>query len=335
MVKYLNLDAPYVAVILFVASAARAFKLSPTTTTTIRRQCRDLQQTQFMKAFAKRLPQSHYEVNKDMQWALFSSSTVTSNIEPSLSNATQSVAVSGFRSSSSRTINDMPWGEVQEWALRDKLKYFTVAAPIATQETGNFQSFILWRSLVEDTPELAGYPISFIIKRFLEIRSIGDGNGISELSASASHKVLPYLDDFEFESNGGMSGRVYGMAGVAEGTRIETAPVGNIEVTLPKSFVQTEDGATIYEIGKPAAEFAETASQAMKALNGRRRRQSKQAYSIVQDARGDRTDFHDDRNDSFLDPELLNLAGATAVVAIGAYALETLSHHLTVNVFWV
>jgi hypothetical protein len=47
--------------------------------------------------------------------------------------------------------------------------------------------------------------------------------------------------------------------------------------------------------------------------------------------------FNNNNNNGALlfDPDLVQLAGLTAVVLTGAWAMQALSHHLTVNIFWV
>ena len=240
-------------------------------------------------------------------------------------NATHSTSIldSVLNESPPSTIYDgMPWGDIQEWALRDKAKHYTVTAPLTVEGSNTFHSFVLWRTLSQDVPELAGYPISFLANRYASIA----GDPSFQCPPNASYRILPYLDDFVFESNGGLSGRIYGMMGLADGTRIQTAPVANVEVTLPKSFVQTADGQTMYEIGNPGTE-SPTAINSFKAPD------MVLKTSSVALKEGGASSI--EKGEPLVDPDLLNLAGLTTIAIAGAYAFETLSHHLTVNVFWV
>ena len=42
--------------------------------------------------------------------------------------------------------------------------------------------------------------------------------------------ILPYIDDFEFRrQNGGLKGRVYGLAGIDPRTEIVTSPLRDVE----------------------------------------------------------------------------------------------------------
>jgi len=212
------------------------------------------------------------------------------------------------------------------------------------------QAYALWRTLSEDVTELTGYPIPFLIERHKEMTALK--NNADAASSSALHpeqpslyETLPYLDEFEFTPSGGLAGRVSGVAGVADGTVIETTPLGNVHQTVPKGFVRTKDG-TLYELGRPfAADIAvATGASASSAVTAASLRSaSETAGSMASQAARELASLPSKRRSSssslqppqVVDPELVQLGALTAMVVAGAVAFETLSHHLTVNVFWV
>eukprot|EP00522_Entomoneis_paludosa_P016155 CAMPEP_0172464736 /NCGR_PEP_ID=MMETSP1065-20121228/51420_1 /TAXON_ID=265537 /ORGANISM="Amphiprora paludosa, Strain CCMP125" /LENGTH=342 /DNA_ID=CAMNT_0013221071 /DNA_START=69 /DNA_END=1097 /DNA_ORIENTATION=+ len=230
---------------------------------------------------------------------------------------------------------DMPWSELQEWALHDKISQYTITVPITSAEgTETMRSYTLWRAMTEDVPELAGYPLSFLVARSVEMRQKEKTKaGI----IPTSPEILPFLDDFCFEPTGGLAGRIYGITGVADGTRIQTTPVADVQLTIPKRFVRTEDGQIIYELGRPAASMAPDGLS----LEGGAQMADRVAASMLETTTNGLSNLNNANNQQpnglaeILDPDLVNLAGLTAVVLAGAAAMGSLSHHLTVNVFWV
>lgn len=133
-----------------------------------------------------------------------------------------------------------------------------------------------------------------------------------------------------------MTGIVYGILGVAEGTRIETTPVRDLLLTLPKGYIQTKDGSVVYELGRPRL------STQMDSLS------RENAMLVARSFWGERKNLKIDRSlsippaiegvsslSSLLDPDVVNIGVLTVFALVGATAIESLSHHLTVNVFWV
>ena len=209
---------------------------------------------------------------------------------------------------------DMAWSENQVWGLKDHLAKYTIQVHMEQDGRDTLQVYTLWRNLANDVPALSGYPLTFLVDRYREMRN--ETNNIQ-----TSTEILPFLDGYTFEPDGGVSGRVYGIAGVAEGTRIQTTPVAGVESTLQKGYILTQEGI-LYELGLPASQTA--------ALDGKPSRMAQRAASSLTSAANDVPLSEVVEND-----ELVKLAGLTAVVISGAWAMETLSHHLTVNVFWV
>eukprot|EP00985_Skeletonema_marinoi_P025666 scaffold19069_cov80-Skeletonema_marinoi.AAC.1 len=114
---------------------------------------------------------------------------------------------------------DMPWGNVQKWALEDNIGKFTVTIPSSKKRVA------LWRTMAREVTELAGYPIPFLVKMHKRSLNTDDGSNNTSASTSECPGVLPMVDDFEFASNGGVVGSAYGIPGIADGTRINTPPL--------------------------------------------------------------------------------------------------------------
>lgn len=235
---------------------------------------------------------------------------------------------------------DMPWNDIQEWALRDQLPKYTVQVYMGDDDNDEdtmgkptMNVYILWRTLAEEVTELSGYPIPFLIEKYEEMMKDKDQ---SIIPSTTMKQILPYLNSFEFTASGGIRGQVYGVMGVADGTQIETTPVGNVETTIPKGFVRTKDG-TIYELGyilqqeqsSSSISGPGVANKAKNILISSANAAANQGQRMLQ-----KTPEQQQQN-AIVDPELVNVASLTAIVVGAAYAIETLSHHLTVNVFWV
>ncbi len=255
------------------------------------------------------------------------SATVTANTEGSISNNTQTVSSPIEKEPTRKEIAnyDFPWTEKQMWALSDNVSRFTVQVPIKEEkvdgvETTTLQRFTLWRSLSREVVELSGYPLSFLVERQMEMQNESELQKKFPKLIRTSKTILPYLDDYEFTTSGGLSGAVYGVQGLAEGTRIETAPLGNLRETLPKGFVQTEC-SVLYELGS-------SRNKPDDALKG------KAFLSSAKDAVQDLNSGEIEKVGP-IDRDLVQLGALTGILLVGASAFETLSHHLTVNVFWV
>jgi len=259
---------------------------------------------------------------------------------------------------------DLPWDDLHAWALRDRLPRFTVQVPV--RRSSEMKSYVLWRNLVADTPELQGYPLPFLVERLREMmrwddndddkpsrrrKTMDDDDDRSTPKISLIMPVvLPYLDEFRFTTRGGLTGTVYGVPGVADGTPIQTTPVGDVPGTLPHRYVRTiseddDSDGVLYELGQPLEQQRSEGDASPYPLDARSRnnyakdwqRNGKEVAANM--LASHRNDFlassNDDSGGSSVDPELIQLAGWTGLVVAGAAAVETLSHHLTVNVFWV
>jgi hypothetical protein len=153
------------------------------------------------------------------------------------------------------------------------------------------------------------------------------------------------VDDFEFASNGGVSGRAYGIPGIADGTKINTPPLVSVEQTVPLGYVTTEEDelgvAFSYELGISASSsvYSLDGTERSSALLSARRLvlegaagSSKRLADVAKDMQVTGSGLLSDTESN---RDLLYLGGATAMLLASATAVGMLSHHLTVNVFWV
>lgn len=108
-------------------------------------------------------------------------------------------------------------------------------------------------------------------------------------------------------------------------------------MTIPLGYVLTEDDGIAYELGKPLVKeemleysldgVARTAGQAAGSLG-------KQATSTMTAAmrQGAAATMGAEEDANVM---LVRLGASTGLLLAGATAMSMLSHHLTVNVFWV
>lgn len=235
---------------------------------------------------------------------------------------------------------DLPWGERQKWALRDNIQNYIVEIPEIgnkkTDDSGdkNITTYAMWRALARDTIELTGYDAAFLRQKY---ESDEELQGMAPL-------ILPQLDSFEFKSNGGVSGKIQGLSGIADGTTVQTSPLVHVQLTVPRGYVLTEDGSAAYELGKPLSEeFYNMDLSGMTApgMNGKSKVEidvDVVATTLKSSVEGT-TKMVGDLARTVGDKEttgmLMNLGATTGIVLGGALAVNLLSHHLTVNVFWV
>jgi hypothetical protein len=92
--------------------------------------------------------------------------------------------------SEKRSIPDMPWSDLPAYALRDNLPKYKRVLPGKKPK-----SYALWRTMMQDVPELSGYPIEFLKQK-------------AATEEEQAPDVLPFLDNFYFEPSGGLSGQV-------------------------------------------------------------------------------------------------------------------------------
>lgn len=236
--------------------------------------------------------------------------------------------------------DDMPWSNVQQWALEDNITKFTVTLPSSKKR------YAMWRTMAREVTELAGYPIPFLVKMHERSVKVDDNESAKSIGETETTPgILPMVDDFEFASNGGVVGRAYGIPGVADGTRINTPPLVSVEQTIPLGYVTTEEdelGVSFsYELGICASNsvYSLDGTERSSALLSARRLvlegavdSSKRLADVAKDMQVSGSGLLSDAESN---RDLAYLGGATAMLLASATAVGMLSHHLTVNVFWV
>lgn len=231
-------------------------------------------------------------------------------------------------------LNSMPWSDLQSWTLKDNLRRYLVSVPIPGDEGGKTRLCALWRTLAKDHIELSGYDPKYLMAAHsLQSNEASEAEGRENNGLESTPALLPLLESFEFEANGGLSGRAYGVAGIADGTLVTTPPLTDVDLTVPKGYALTDDGDVAYELGTPAQDFysldgttGAAVVAAARMIDARAKAGSSTARSLSSDVV-----FGLEEGDAML----VRLGGATAVLLAGAMAVNMLSHHLTVNVFWV
>ncbi|KAL3822369.1 hypothetical protein ACHAXA_001746 [Cyclostephanos tholiformis] len=285
-------------------------------------------------------------------------------------------------------VPEMPWSDAQESALRSSVpKYSFFVAPSASSSAtaavggsgaggGGEEEALLLRQV----SELAGYPPAFL--RRMHLRNCGgrrddddDRADVATMTTIADTPgMLPMVDEYDFSTNGGIVGRVYGLPGVADGTIIRTPSLVRAEGTVPFGYVTTMrvgggggecdcyddddddeyDGVgPSYELGTMISSSSSSSSSSTTArsaalaaaarrltLGGRRgdmidEGEDYSSRRVVDLARGMAETRSGLLTDAESNRDLVYLGGATAMLLAGASAVSALSHHLTVNVFWV
>ena len=265
---------------------------------------------------------------------------------------------------------DLPWGDRQEWALMDNIGKYLVTIPKFNAEEGGSGSgdsgneYAMWRSLTRDVIELTGYDAEILRQKYVESKmkndkdtdsdtdSDTDDDTDSEIGAAKATAtapgLLPLLDQFEFQSNGGVSGQIQGLKGIADGTTVQTSPLVHVQLTVPRGYVLTEDGSSAYELGVPVSEdfysldiakmnmntnmgkhmqdmdAGDMAGVVKAGVEGTGKLAGNMASAAITSAGDEETTRM-----------LVNLGATTGILLGGAMAVNLLSHHLTVNVFWV
>ena len=230
-----------------------------------------------------------------------------------------------------------PWAEPQRRALAENVGKYSLFLQDDKGQTP--VKAIRWYSMAREVPELAGYPVTFLREMYSDQVSTSreaTGRKANESASDTTEgkmtvpntvpSILPFLDEYDFTSTGGMTGRVYGMDGIIDGSTIQTSPVVEVQDTLPLGYVRTLDRITVYELGST--------------------RQDKPAYSLDPAKRilSSSTDLIEAGVDRIgksstalttNNDDLVKLAATTGLLLTSAAAVGMLSHHLTVNVFWV
>lgn len=225
----------------------------------------------------------------------------------------------------------LPWTQTQYWALKDNLSKYLVSIPVARSAEGEQPSptHALWSTMLRDVPELFGYDVSTVreMHQHMLQHIPKTEDELNQKWRIATPGVLPFLDQFQFEVDGGIAGEVYGLSGIADGTVIRTPPLSNLEQTVPMGYVLTDTGTIAYELGIPNGE-KEYAGLTRIDRSALLKMLSVTAMSIKTPLS---VDFAEGKESKLL----MNIGGATAILLGGATVINLLTHHLTVNMFWV
>lgn len=118
------------------------------------------------------------------------------------------------------------------------------------------------------------------------------------------------------------------MKGFADGTSVQTSELVQVQLTIPRGYVLTKDGSSAYELGLPLSEEGYSLDIARMRINMNEDEIKKGLVSSIEKT----GQVIGDQETTTL---LLNLGSATAILLASATAINMLSHHMTVNVFWV
>jgi len=230
----------------------------------------------------------------------------------------------------------LPWSDMQEWALKDNISKYTITIPTKNNNVNNVNnnnnnnySFILWNTMINEVTELHGYTISYLSTKLSQ-----------NMNMALVPVPVPYMTNYEFVNNGGIKGEVYNKEGIADGSIIITNPLMNVRNTLPNGYVQTisnndNDNDTIgiiYELG-----------YALSYSNDKLQRQQQYSSIILQSLSNANnnimttatTNANTNTENNYIFDLVKNVGGVTAIALGSGIVYNLLTHHLTVNVFWV
>ncbi len=195
----------------------------------------------------------------------------------------------------------IPWTKFQDWALSDNIMDYVVP--------NTSPPVILYRSLISSVPELTGYETSVIQSHLRDIKEMPQFAALSDGGSGA----LPFLDNIEVSADDTLTGDVYSLPGVTDGTRIRTARLSNLSLTLPSHYAVSVDSKLFYELGTLSSASASLEVPKLSALPSLDQSMLTSANEIP----------------------LNSIVALSAAVISSSFLFNLLSHHLTLNVFWV
>jgi hypothetical protein len=146
-----------------------------------------------------------------------------STVVVTAANREETITSANNKKKQSSSTMQMPWSEFHQYALDDNLPKYTrtifllsTTTDESTSSTTNNhsrKSYALWRTMLQEVPELTGYPISFLREKYSPRVETTQASSLDLLVVQDSEtknapEVLPFLDNFYFESSGGLSGQV-------------------------------------------------------------------------------------------------------------------------------
>lgn len=230
---------------------------------------------------------------------------------------------------------DMPWGDRQRFALMDNIKKYLVEIPQLPSENGS-TTYVMWRAMMRDNIELVGYDANFLRKKCIEMMAQDTKDDpTTRFDLDGIPGILPLLDAFEFAKNGGVSGKIQGLRGIADGTTVQTSPVMHLQLTVPRGYVLTDDGKAAYELGE-AQNSVNLYSLNFAKMGNMEEDDWKNAIATGAKGTGKVISEVADIATNVETTNMLVNIGASTVTLLGAATLiNMVSHHMTVNVFWV
>ncbi len=257
-----------------------------------------------------------------------------------------------MKSSTTSPAESMPWGSRQTWALRDNLSKYLIDIPQLPYdvkgEDEQKTTYVLWQALARDAIELTGYDTAFLREKYPLIHENdkdSDDDDEVDTKKKDSYVIprytpqsLPLLDQFEFETNGGVSGKISGLNGIADNTSVQTSPLAHVQLTVPRGYVLTEDGTAAYELGIPLngqSGYSLDISKMGGSLELNQDMLTNTVQSGMETTKRVGSAVVETMGDKETTDLLVNLGATTAVLLASATAMNMLSHHMTVNVFWV
>ena len=235
------------------------------------------------------------------------------------------------------------WSQWQDWALVDNLQSYILPIhnrqrPLSSSSSSSNHSHskdrmaARWRALVRDVPELNGFDVEYVRSRYERLLekydvnvndddAVGDAGSTTEPSTKMPTMVLPellpLLDGYSFEKNDQMTGFAFNIPGVADGTTLTTPPLKSISAAVSKGWVESEDSSVVYELGVPFEAFNLSGGGKSYSLD-----YAKQASGSIVSGLVD-------------DKALASLGAVTGMLLASAAAFNTISHHMSVHVYWV
>lgn len=248
--------------------------------------------------------------------------------------------------------DDIPiaWSQFQDWALMDNLPKYMIDTnyfSASKKQSKERQPAARWRSMVREVPELTGFDVELVRRQYSKLLLVktkedddnDDDDASSDDSASKNKTktktpptaflpdMLPLLETYSFEKEGGLSGFAYGIAGVADGTKMTTPPLRGCEVTIPQGWVESREGSCIYELGSPLGSALEMGPSSY-SLDYAKQAVSDVGRGVIATAASSSASSEDSK-------ALMNLAALTGMLLASAGAINTISHHVSVHVYWV
>eukprot|EP00934_Nitzschia_sp_Nitz4_P001133 Nitzschia sp. Nitz4//scaffold141_size107518//72288//73157//NITZ4_004286-RA/size107518-processed-gene-0.113-mRNA-1//1//CDS//3329536318//1133//frame0 len=132
------------------------------------------------------------------------------------------------------------WSSRQDEAFRENHPKYTRTLSLNGQPPA---LYTLWRTMLREVPEFSDFTVE-MLKEAHDKHRASDPTNFPEAGS------LPFLDEYEFTGEGSVVGRLYGVAGLADGTKIELPGVSDMK-TFQFGFICPPGSQMLYELGSP------------------------------------------------------------------------------------